>query len=184
MHQILNLPGLIQILQTINADRLTLAHQNLWPYPDRSETDHSETDHSETDHSEAERLIETLFQPSQSLAVYGTLAPGAANAAVMATISGQWQPGQVRGHRYANSAGAAIGYPGLVWDMAASLQTVQLFRSPDLPNHWPRLDEFEGEGYVRILVPVEMPESRADATEIQLMAIANLYALRPASIPQ
>jgi len=185
MNHLLHIPGLVHVLQTVNANRLALAHQNLSPGVNRSEAEH---------------LIETLFQPSLALAVYGTLAPGASNAAMMATIPGQWRTGRVRGHRYENSAGAAIGYPGMVWDMAASPHPVQLFQSTDLPQHWPRLDEFEGDGYVRILVPIEAPETMdgtrsenppeimpveiPETTTIRLVAITNLYALRPNSIPQ
>jgi hypothetical protein len=42
--------------------------------------------------------------------------------------------------------------------------------SPELPEHWKRLDEFEGADYARILVPVEDGGGT-------LIAVANIYAL-------
>ncbi len=49
---------------------------------------------------------------------------------------------------------------------------VKMLVSPELPEHWKRLDEFEGAEYVRILVPVEDEGSG-------LIGVANIYALRP-----
>ena len=46
---------------------------------------------------------------------------------------------------------------------------MKLFTSPDLPARWQRLDRFEGDGYRRILVPVEH--------EGVVIAVANIYEL-------
>lgn len=86
------------------------------------------------------------------LFVYGTLAPGRPNAHILAGVSGQWTPATVRGVLHADGWGAALGYPGIV--LADSADEVQglVFSSPDLP----RLDDFEGEGYVRVPVKARL----------------------------
>lgn len=84
------------------------------------------------------------------LAVYGSLAPGRANHRELAGLNGHWRQGSVRGRLVSAGWGAAIGYPGMVLDPAAGPVDVQLFESADLPEHWQRLDAFEGEGYRRI----------------------------------
>jgi gamma-glutamylcyclotransferase (GGCT)/AIG2-like uncharacterized protein YtfP len=63
-----------------------------------------------------------------------------------------------------------MGYPAMRWDPAADCIPVDLFDSSDLEAHWTRLDEFEGEEYIRILVPVEDDDG--------VLAVANIYALR------
>lgn len=88
------------------------------------------------------------------LATYGTLSPGQPNHHQLDGITGTWRTGYVHGHRYDSGWGAAVGYPGLELDPAGPQVPVHVLDSPDLPAHWPRLDEFEGEGYVR--TPVEV----------------------------
>ena len=88
------------------------------------------------------------------LAVYGTLAPGRENHEQLAGLSGQWRPGTVRGWLNPVGWAAPMGYPGLLLDPAGPAVQVQLFESPDLPEHWTRLDEFEGSDYRRVLTRV------------------------------
>lgn len=97
------------------------------------------------------------------LAVYGTLAPGRPNHHQLAGLEGQWRAGVVRGRRLEAGWGAALGYPGLVLDPQAGEVEVQLFQSTDLPDHWPRLDAFEGDGYRRVVTQVSTPEGDLDA---------------------
>jgi gamma-glutamylcyclotransferase (GGCT)/AIG2-like uncharacterized protein YtfP len=52
--------------------------------------------------------------------------------------------------------GAAVGYPGIVLSESGPEVKGFVFTSADLPGHWALLDEFEGEGYVRVLVPVRL----------------------------
>jgi hypothetical protein len=47
---------------------------------------------------------------------------------------------------------------------------VHLFVSAHLPEHWERLDEFEGEDYRRCLIPVYGEQG--------IIAVANIYELR------
>lgn len=88
-------------------------------------------------------MIDRLF-------VYGTLAPGAANAHLLAVVPGTWEAATVKGRRIEGS-GPATGYPGLILDGAGDMVSGWLFTSEQLPEHWARLDEFEGPGYERVL---------------------------------
>ncbi|ONG44473.1 gamma-glutamylcyclotransferase [Pseudoroseomonas deserti] len=97
------------------------------------------------------------------LATYGTLAPGRVNHHELDGLAGQWRQGVVRGWLVAEGWGAALGYPALVPDPAGGAVAVHLFESADLPAHWPRLDDFEGEGYRRVEVPVETAEGTLPA---------------------
>ena len=52
------------------------------------------------------------------------------------------------------------GYPGIDLDPDGPTVAVQLFESPDLPEHWTRLDEFEGSGYRRTVTTVNTTGAR------------------------
>ena len=118
----------------------------------------------------AERLAEALFDAPRHLAVYGSLAPGRSNHGEVAPLGGAWQRGRVHGELHSVSSGAAAGYTTLRWIPSAPSLEVDLLRSSALVTAWPRLDAFEGSGYVRILVPVWSTDG--------LLAVANLYAAR------
>ena len=90
------------------------------------------------------------------LFVYGTLAPGRPNEHILAAVSGTWEPAVVRGTLLQEGWGAAVGYPGIVVSESSSEVEGFVFTSAELPNHWARLDAFEGAGYVRVLVPVRL----------------------------
>lgn len=89
---------------------------------------------------------------SNRLFVYGTLAPGRSNAHVLADVPGTWQPAHVRGTVHHVTWGPAAGYPGLVLGENAGETQGQVFTSDELPAHWARLDDFEGDGYTRVAV--------------------------------
>lgn len=91
-----------------------------------------------------------------SLATYGTLAPGRLNHHQLAGLNGVWERGTVRGRLLDAGWGAAEGYPGLILDPAGDRVEVHLFTSADLPDHWARLDAFEGAGYTRRTVAVDV----------------------------
>ena len=95
-------------------------------------------------------------QETVGLFVYGTLAPGRPNAHVMDGIEGTWEAATARGDLLPDGWGAAAGYPAIV--LAADGPEVPglLFRSDDLAGHWDRLDEFEGEGYDRVVTSVRL----------------------------
>ncbi len=97
------------------------------------------------------------------LAVYGTLAPGQPNHHELDGMGGTWRPGTVKGRLVSEGWAADQGYPALVLDPAGDLIAVQLFTSPDLPAHWQRLDEFEGEEYCRKVTRVDTGNGLIDA---------------------
>lgn len=92
------------------------------------------------------------------LATYGTLAPGRVNNGQLAELKGVWLKGTVRGHLVEAGWGAAFGYPALTLDPSGPTVDVQIFESADLPDHWARIDAFEGPGYRRVITQVETPE--------------------------
>ena len=59
--------------------------------------------------------------------------------------------------------GSALGFPGLILDPQGPAVDVHLFESSDLPDHWPRLDEFEGPGYRRVVTRVHTTEGDVSA---------------------
>ena len=97
------------------------------------------------------------------LATYGTLAPGKPNHHQLAALKGRWSRGRVRGKLVEAGWGASLGYPGLVLDPDGAEVDVQLFQSDDLPEHWPRLDAFEGDGYQRVIASVLTVDGEIDA---------------------
>ncbi len=105
------------------------------------------------DSAEVDRRFD---RPSTRLAVYGSLAPGKSNHGIIEDIAGTWNPGFVRGDFLRQGWGTHVGFPGMNWDPKSRNRiNVEVFTSEDLPAHWDRLDDFEGEDYLRILVPVE-----------------------------
>lgn len=103
------------------------------------------------------------FTADTRLAVYGTLAPGRVNADQLDGLQGTWRKGFVRGHLIEIGWGANLGYPGLIPDGNGDRIEVQILESTDLPQHWARLDAFEGEGYYRIPIRVEVEDGTIEA---------------------
>lgn len=97
------------------------------------------------------------------LATYGTLAPGKPNHLQLADLSGSWSLGTVKGSLVNKGWGAALGYPALVLGVGEGRVDVHVFESVDLPDHWARLDTFEGSGYRRVRCEVETSEQTIDA---------------------
>jgi gamma-glutamylcyclotransferase (GGCT)/AIG2-like uncharacterized protein YtfP len=54
--------------------------------------------------------------------------------------------------------GAAAGYPGIVLDESGGEVGGLLFSSESLAEHWARLDEFEGDGYERVLTTATLKD--------------------------
>ncbi|MBX7126868.1 MAG: gamma-glutamylcyclotransferase [Cyclobacteriaceae bacterium] len=108
---------------------------------------------------------------AQLLIVYGSLAPGRENHHIVANIKGTWYPATVRGKLVQLGWGAAIGYSAFVPVSPSEANGIQawVLHAEDLPAHWHRLDEFEGEQYVRIAVPFTLSNGSS--------GIGFLYAL-------
>lgn len=98
------------------------------------------------------------------LATYGTLAPGRQNHGQLSDLTGRWLAGHVQGVLLAAGWGAALGYPGLILDPEAGSIDLVVFESRQLPQHWHRLDAFEGPGYRRMAVDVSTAEGALPAS--------------------
>jgi gamma-glutamylcyclotransferase (GGCT)/AIG2-like uncharacterized protein YtfP len=104
------------------------------------------------------------------LFVYGTLAPGRANEHVLAEVPGSWEPATVRGTLLQEGWGATAGYPGIVLDGSGNEVHGFIFSSEELAAHWARLDDFEGDGYERVVTSAVLENGR--------VVEAYVYALR------
>jgi gamma-glutamylcyclotransferase (GGCT)/AIG2-like uncharacterized protein YtfP len=125
------------------------------------------------DGAEAEWRLNALFGTSHRLAVYGTLAPGRPNHHVVAPLGGEWTEGVIEGELHAVGWAATYGFPAFIPRAGGPAVPVQVLTAAALPAAWPQLDDFEGPGYRRILVPVFTP---GGAGERRLYTVANLYA--------
>jgi len=79
------------------------------------------------------------------LFIYGTLAPGRSNHHIMNGMTGVWQKAVAKGHLGSCEWGPYKGYPGFTPSEHGTWVDGYLFSSPDLPQNWQRLDDFEGE---------------------------------------
>ena len=118
----------------------------------------------------AERL-DRSFKTSETLAVYGSLAPGKTNHHIVAPLGGEWSDGFVVGDLFQTGWGAALGYWAFRPRSGGARIAVKVLESRKLSEAWGMLDEFEGSEYQRILVPI----LRSDD---ELLTVANLYAAR------
>lgn len=116
-----------------------------------------------------QRVVDDALGAATRLAVYGSLAPGERHHDIVADLDGQWATGTVTGWLHDRGWGTRSGYPGLVWDRAGPLLTVQVLTSRSLPDAWGRLDEFEGSEYRRIVAPVRLASGA--------VVVARLYVL-------
>nr|WP_315477342.1 gamma-glutamylcyclotransferase family protein [uncultured Undibacterium sp.] len=89
---------------------------------------------------------------TEHLFVYGTLAPGRPNAHILADLPGTWEPAVVKGFLRQGGWGADVGYPGIVLSENGDEVEGFIFTSEVLSSHWQRLDDFEGDGYLRVRV--------------------------------
>ena len=102
--------------------------------------------------------------PETRLATYGTLAPGRQNHGELADLPGRWFVGHVRGSLVDSGWGAKLGFPALILDPGGASIEVCVFESDALPDHWHRLDAFEGPGYSRVTVDVSTPDGVLSAS--------------------
>ncbi|MEO0806291.1 MAG: gamma-glutamylcyclotransferase family protein [Cyanobacteria bacterium J06643_4] len=118
---------------------------------------------------------------TEQLFVYGTLCPGRPNEHVLTPIGGTWQPATVTGTLRHDGWGAEMGYPGIVLSESGEAVEGFLFTSKNLSEHWKMLDEFEGEGYERVLAKVKLKDkSITDAYIYVLSASPHPYEDLPA----
>jgi len=103
------------------------------------------------------------------LATYGTLAPGRPNHHQLEGLIGRWLTGHVHGELIQEGWGADLGFPAMTIDPTGPVIEVHIFESTDLPQHWPRLDEFEGPGYERVPIDVHTPTGELRASIYALL---------------
>lgn len=118
-------------------------------------------------------LIDLLLaRPSQKLAVYGTLAPGEPNHAVVESLQGSWRPCTIEA-----TVATHGGFPVLEWKPRSGAPAISamMLNSPELKDQWAGIDAFEGSGYRRNLVTVVVPEPDGTST----VHVANAYVRVP-----
>lgn len=97
-----------------------------------------------------EESMEHLFDhPSRRLAAYGSLRPGESNAHQMNGIEGTWLHGTIPG-----IIEQPTEYLEFNWIPESPPVAVMVMSAFNLPQHYRRLDQFEGPDYVRTWVPV------------------------------
>ncbi|HEY7160560.1 MAG TPA: gamma-glutamylcyclotransferase family protein [Acidobacteriota bacterium] len=120
---------------------------------------------------ELEAQLETSYQTSHHLVVYGTLAPGRVNHNIVEHIVGTWRDDVYVEGEFVNSGWAVeFGYPMIRWVACGSQVSSYLLTSEMLPAYWRALDRFEGSEYCRILIPVFDQQG--------FVTVANIYAER------
>ncbi|MEL7464600.1 MAG: gamma-glutamylcyclotransferase family protein [Pseudomonadota bacterium] len=108
--------------------------------------------------------------PEYRLATYGTLAPGEVNAHQLDGLNGVWSKGRIRGKLIAEGWGADHGCPGIRLAEDGEAVEAHIFTSRDLPDHWPRLDEFEGAEYRRTATMAETEDGPVQVFVYELAA--------------
>lgn len=91
--------------------------------------------------------------PETRLIVYGSLAPGGANAFLLAGLVGEWHHCRIRGQ-----LGTYQDFKSFRYDPQGPEHPAWLLESPDLPRIIPDLDDFEGEAYERLVIPAKVDD--------------------------
>jgi gamma-glutamylcyclotransferase (GGCT)/AIG2-like uncharacterized protein YtfP len=111
------------------------------------------------------------YKPQNSIIVYGTLAPNKPNHSKIEHINGRWSKGIIKGKLVEEGWGAELGYFGFKHssiDEQENIEAYILF-SDELINNWTYLDEFEGNGYRRMLAKFELENGE--------FGVGNIYAI-------
>lgn len=98
-----------------------------------------------------------LFEEAHTrLFTYGSLQPGQQNNYLLKDLGGEWLDGFVYGSLTLSTTGSSAGFLLLTPDYSTfeNQVTGKLLTSQNLTTNWKVLDEFEGEDYVRHLIPV------------------------------
>jgi hypothetical protein len=84
----------------------------------------------------------------ENLVVYGSLAPGGMYHFRLADLPGTWEQCIIRGR-----LGEYGGFKAFQYDRVGPEHRARLFTSRALPERFPELDDFEGTGYRRRVIP-------------------------------
>ena len=95
---------------------------------------------------------------TENLFVYGTLGPDRPNEHILKAIGGVWENATLRGKLRQEGWGAEMGYPGIDLDENGEEVKGFLFISKNLSNHWEMLDNFEGDGYERVVTKAKLED--------------------------
>jgi gamma-glutamylcyclotransferase (GGCT)/AIG2-like uncharacterized protein YtfP len=116
-----------------------------------------------------EGAVDALFSASRHLIAYGSLMPGGLNHGLLSDLGGEWRQGWIAGELLDRGWSAAMSYPALRWCPEGGEVPAWAFISEDLPDHWRRLDDFEGLEYRRIWALFWDEEGRT--------LVGNVYAM-------
>ena len=83
-----------------------------------------------------------------------------------------WSPPPLRAH-CSRRWGAAVGYPGIVLDEPGGDIHGFIFSSEELSADWARLDEFEGDGYERVVTSAGLEDGTVVRTHIYALKRKN-----------
>lgn len=124
------------------------------------------------DLSEAQIELLRMYRPARSFIVYGTLGPGGPNHYFVENIPGKWHKGFVKGRLESEGWGADLGYNGFRHVDTADQQEIKatILISDQMNDNWQRLDEFEGDGYGRVLAKFELEDGE--------VGVGYIYALK------
>lgn len=112
------------------------------------------------------------YSANHRLATYGTLAPGEINANQLDGLEGYWISGFAHGELIKKGWGSSHGCPGCLLNPDGPPIQVSIFVSQDLPDHWERLDAFEGEEYQRVVTTVETGRGSIEVSMYELNRLA------------
>lgn len=129
--------------------------------------------------SKAAQQLNAIFETINTLAVYGTLAPGLQNYHVVEPLGGEWTEGLIEGDLQPTGWGATLGYPAFRPKVGGPTLRIKILKSKLLTENWGRVDDFEGPDYQRVLVPVFCADDQELSPDSRrLYTVANLYAAR------
>ena len=122
--------------------------------------------------TDIEKSLITRYEPQKSFIIYGSLAPGRPNHSKVEMIKGTWRQGTVSGKLESKGWGADLGYNGFLPTSDGEQIEISAYvlTSNELANYWSVLDEFEGEGYQRILAPYTLKTGE--------VGVGHIYALK------
>ena len=106
---------------------------------------------------------------TEKLFVYGTLGPNRPNEHILKNIGGTWEDATVNGKLTDEGWGAEMGYPGIILDKNEEEIKGFIFTSSNLSNHWNMLDDFEGEGYERVITKAKLEDKTIVDTYIYIL---------------
>jgi hypothetical protein len=75
---------------------------------------------------------------------------------LLESIGGRWENATVRGELIEAGSAPGVYYPRIILDEDGGDVDGFLFISENLPNHWDKLDRYEGDDYQRVVTNVTL----------------------------